>query len=216
MAPRVSDDLHERFVGWLLAGAEGDPPRDVAIHAALCPECGHWIAAQDALAGIDPGRAPLPPSRALAQAAPGWRPVVRLAAATGSLLVIGGVGALGASQLMGSQTGTTQEVLAATGTPEATARAPTGLGGKVTAGAAASQTEAASSPTSTTRRAPRPTRSASATKAATAHATSSSAVTTKRTSAPTATPRPTPAATPTDTPTPTPAATPTPTPVASL
>lgn len=210
MAPRVSDDLHERFVGWLLAGAEGDPPRDVAIHAALCPECGRWIAAQDALAGIDPGRAPLPPSRALPRA-PGWRPVVRLAAATGSLLVIGGVGALGMNQLM-AQTGTPQEVLAATGTPEATPRAPTGLGGKVTAGAAASQTEAASSPTSTTRRAPRPTRSASATKVATAHAARSVAPT--PTSASTATATPTPTATPTDTPTPSP--TPTPTPAASL
>ena len=55
------DDLHQRFEAWLLDGAGGDPPRDLAVHAALCPECAPKIAAFDALAAIDVAAAGPPP-----------------------------------------------------------------------------------------------------------------------------------------------------------
>lgn len=135
----MSDDLHERFVSWLLAGAPGDPSRDAAIHASLCADCERWIAAHDALQGIDPGRAPLPRSRGVRVAQRyGWRTAGRLAAATGSLVVIGGVATLALTQLMHAGEDPAQGVLSATGTPEATPRPATGVGGEVTASDTAS------------------------------------------------------------------------------
>ena len=62
--------LHDRFVGWLRVGAQGELARDVALHASVCPACARWIQAHDALAAIDPGRAPLPSSRPAALALP--------------------------------------------------------------------------------------------------------------------------------------------------
>jgi len=152
----MSDDLHDRFVSWLLAGALGDPPRDAAIHASLCAECGRWIAAYDALRGIDPGRAPLPRSRGVPMPQRyGWRTAGRLAAATGSLVVIGGAATLGVTQLMHAGEDPAQGVLAATGTPGATPRPATGVGGEVTAGDTASPSvTATASPNS---RSPEPT-----------------------------------------------------------
>ncbi|MEO8639235.1 MAG: hypothetical protein ABI458_04880 [Chloroflexota bacterium] len=54
------NDAHQRFRGWLTAGAEGDPPRDAAVHASVCAECGRWMAALDLLAIVDPGLASMP------------------------------------------------------------------------------------------------------------------------------------------------------------
>ena len=54
-------DPHGRFFAWLLDGGRGDPPRDLAVHAALCATCMDWVAAHDALHRIDVGKAPLPP-----------------------------------------------------------------------------------------------------------------------------------------------------------
>lgn len=69
--PAEAPDLHHRFGAWLRAGAAGDPPRDVALHAAHCPGCRRAMAATDLLLLIDTGRAPLPPSRmAVAPRAP--------------------------------------------------------------------------------------------------------------------------------------------------
>ncbi|MGH2455822.1 MAG: hypothetical protein ACRDHD_06150 [Candidatus Limnocylindria bacterium] len=57
-----SGDPHGRFGEWLIAGASDEPPRDVALHASVCPECAAQIAAFDQLTVVDTGRAPLPPS----------------------------------------------------------------------------------------------------------------------------------------------------------
>jgi hypothetical protein len=54
------NEAHQRFRDWLQAGAEGDPPRDVAVHASVCPECRRSIAALDLLAVVDPGLASMP------------------------------------------------------------------------------------------------------------------------------------------------------------
>lgn len=54
------NDAHERFQAWLTAGAEGDPPRDVAVHASVCAVCSESIAALDLLAVVDPERAAMP------------------------------------------------------------------------------------------------------------------------------------------------------------
>ena len=55
------DDLHDRFDDWLAAGAEGEPPRDLAVHASGCDACLRSLAAVDSLQAIDIGEAPLPP-----------------------------------------------------------------------------------------------------------------------------------------------------------
>ncbi len=55
-------DHHAPFESWLASGAIGDPPRDSALHATVCKRCLRLVAARDALAAIDIGRAALPPS----------------------------------------------------------------------------------------------------------------------------------------------------------
>lgn len=117
----MTDGPHERFLGWLLAGGLGDPARDLALHASVCPDCIRWVAAHDALASIDLGRAGMPP----------WRPrrprpsaalrVGRLVALTAALVLVGWGIAFGASRLLagpvaGERTG---QVLSATGSPAA-------------------------------------------------------------------------------------------------
>jgi len=117
----MTDDPHSRFQTWLLSGPQGDPARDLALHASVCPECTRWVAAQDALTAIDLGRARMPP----------WRPtrprtstvlrVARLVAVTASLVLLGWLIAFGARQLLagpvsGDQSG---QVLSATGRPGA-------------------------------------------------------------------------------------------------
>jgi hypothetical protein len=54
------NEAHRRFREWLTAGAEGDPPRDVAVHASVCAECSSWIAALDLLSVVDTGKASMP------------------------------------------------------------------------------------------------------------------------------------------------------------
>jgi len=114
----MSDDPHSRFQAWLHNGPRGDPARDQALHASVCPECMRWVAAQDALSGIDLGRARMAP----------WRPtrprpstagrVARLVAVTATLVLLGWGIAFGARQLTrpapGDQSG---QVLSATGRP---------------------------------------------------------------------------------------------------
>jgi len=116
-------DPHARFLAWLLDGAHGKPPRDLAVHAALCATCMDWVAAHDALHRIDVGRAPLPPRNPTAAARPArLRQAGRIAAAAASALLVGGAVILGASVILG-RAGNGQEpqggVLAATGSPEA-------------------------------------------------------------------------------------------------
>ena len=71
---------HQRFQDWLTAGAEGDPPRDLAVHASVCSACRQSIEALDRLAAVNTGLASCPAaptgrerSRAGAGRAPGGR-----------------------------------------------------------------------------------------------------------------------------------------------
>jgi Bacterial Ig domain len=69
-------DLHERFADWLAGGAEGDPPRDLAIHASGCMDCMRAVAALESVQAVDAGAASMPPSHAV-----GSEPLVTLGAA---------------------------------------------------------------------------------------------------------------------------------------
>jgi hypothetical protein len=90
--PAEAPDLHHRYGAWLRAGAAGDPPRDVALHAAHCPSCRRATAAMDHLLLIDTGRAPLPPSRAVM--APRGAPVgLRVFAGVAAGIVVVAAGA---------------------------------------------------------------------------------------------------------------------------
>ena len=119
-------DPHGRFLAWLLDGAQGEPPRDLAVHAALCGTCMDWAAAHDALHRIDVGRAPLPPWHpAVVKRPAGILQLGRTAAAAASVLLVGGAIALGASQILAGRAGKGSEptggVLAASGSPEPSA-----------------------------------------------------------------------------------------------
>jgi hypothetical protein len=95
------NEAHQRFHDWLTAGGEGDPPRDVAVHASVCSGCQRSIDAIDLLAGVNTGLASMP-------AEPIGREHGRLALAgrlIGATAVIIGATILGVgvSQLIGSQ-----------------------------------------------------------------------------------------------------------------
>ena len=119
-------DPHRRFGDWLASLNPADPPRDVAVHASLCPDCQRQIAALDLLAAIDPSRAGMPPSRAMAL--PRWFALPRrVASAIGGVAAVAVIGvvtwALAGSAGIGSvPAGETpaQEVLGNTGQPEMT------------------------------------------------------------------------------------------------
>jgi hypothetical protein len=51
---------HQRFQDWLTAGAEGDPPRDLAVHASVCAICQQSISALDHLSVVNTGLASMP------------------------------------------------------------------------------------------------------------------------------------------------------------
>jgi hypothetical protein len=226
----VSDDLHARFDTWLAEGAPGEPPRDAAIHASVCPECLHHSAALDALAAIDLGLAVLPPSRVSGPAIAPRRSVAWARGSIAAAVVVMAVvtGAIAAPLLGGARDGRgEQRVLDATGTPEADATSPSTVGSpsdrvpSATASATptASNTDPpASSASASTGGVPPPPVTSRPSASITPRA---SAVATPRpfTPAPTAAATPTPPApTPTPappapTPTPTPEPTPTPTPV---
>ena len=75
---RSTRDPHARFTDWLEGIGADDPPRDLAVHAAVCMDCQELIAAVDALTAIDTAMAGIPQARPLP--APGWlrRPAARL------------------------------------------------------------------------------------------------------------------------------------------
>jgi len=54
-------DSHAQLEAWLVDGAMGDPPREIAVHATLCESCTARLGAFDALAVIDVGAAGSPP-----------------------------------------------------------------------------------------------------------------------------------------------------------
>lgn len=142
-------DPHGRFLAWLLDGGQGDPPRDLAVHAALCATCMDWVAAHDALHRIDVGRAPLPPLHPSAVTRPSaLHQAVRFAAAAASMLLVAAAIVLGASQILagraGNEPGPTGGVLAASGSPEPSASAASGHTG--TPGQGLTQPPPAASP----------------------------------------------------------------------
>jgi hypothetical protein len=94
-------DSHQILDEWLVEGAVGDPPREVAVHAAVCASCARRLGAFDSLAAVDVGAAgsppPLPvPSRLVLGLA--W---ARLGTAVAGTVVAGILVVFGASQLVG-------------------------------------------------------------------------------------------------------------------
>jgi len=53
-------DHHDRFREWLLAGARGEPARDMAVHASACEGCLADVAALDGLLAVNVGAADVP------------------------------------------------------------------------------------------------------------------------------------------------------------
>lgn len=107
---------HQRFQDWLTAGAEGDPPRDLAVHASVCAACQQSIAALDELALVNTGLASMPGTPTGRERS---RLVLagRLVGATAVLFSAALLG-VGASQLIGvARPG--GEVAQATATPSA-------------------------------------------------------------------------------------------------
>lgn len=199
-----TDDQHDRFTGWLQAGAVDDPPRDAAVHAAHCVRCRAAMAALDDLLLIDLGQAPLPASRAVARnrISPVAVPPRLAAAAAAVFVVVGatawiGIGALAPGLIGGNAPPSVdQDVLGGAGAAASPTFAPS-LGG-VTSEAGrptptgtrrAQASEAAPTPTSAQPVAPTPT---------------------PPSRSPDPTRRPTPLATPTATPIPTLSPSPTP------
>lgn len=96
-------ELHELFSEWVstrgIEGA-GDPPRDLALHAAGCERCLRSATAIDTLGAIDVGAAPPPPVR-VAPADDPWRflGVARYAVAGVALVLLAGTVAIGSSWL---------------------------------------------------------------------------------------------------------------------
>ncbi|HEX6473881.1 MAG TPA: hypothetical protein VF114_02180, partial [Candidatus Limnocylindria bacterium] len=80
-------DPHLRFIEWLETNSDEDPPRDLAVHAAVCAACQQRIAALDLLTAIDPALAGIPPARPAPTR--GWLLTTGRAA-----VVVGGVAAL--------------------------------------------------------------------------------------------------------------------------
>ena len=214
----MSDDLHARFGAWMAGGALGEPPRDAALHASVCEDCLSLLAARDALAAIDTGRAALPPSRLGHRAAP--RPIVRVARmglATAGVVVLGAVLAFGASRL-----------IAGRGLSVARESAPPIAGGVLGAVGAPSASAASASPRAPTTPSAKPTPSASPTAALTPSAgepppaapppppfvsLAASASPVNPTPTPSRAPTPAPTRSPTPSPSPTASPTPSPTPV---
>ena len=125
----VDRDPHRRFAEWLETNSDEDPPRDLAVHAAVCPGCQQRIAAVDMLTEIDTALAGIPQVRPLA--AGDW---LRTAGRAGivvaavAALVAVGIGSWRLIQasdvVLGPAVASpTQAVLGGTGTPEPTASA---------------------------------------------------------------------------------------------
>jgi hypothetical protein len=215
-------DAHGRLLAWLLDGGQGEPPRDLAVHAALCATCMDWVAAHDALHRIDVGRAPLPPWHPAV--IPGHGPLIqagRYAAVAASMLLVGGAIIVGASQILAGRAGNSQEpaggVLAASGSPEPSPSA--------TSEKPSSTASPTASPSATPAQTPQPQEPPATTypvfpitgRPSATIAPSSGSPTRSPTASPAATPTQaaTPTITPTPTPTPSPVATPTETPTPS-
>jgi hypothetical protein len=123
-------DLHERFDDWLADGADGEPPRDLALHASTCDDCMRAVAVVESLQAIQVGAAELPPLRF-----GGGRPrpfrVARLAIGALAAVLLGVSIAIGASGMfspapsaVGPTESPAERVLAGAPDDEATDRSP--------------------------------------------------------------------------------------------
>jgi len=199
------NEAHRRFREWLSSGAEGDPPRDLAVHASVCDGCRQSIAAFDRLARINPGLASMP-AEPSGRERGGLAIAARLLGATAVLFSAAILG-VGVSQLIGvERNGGT--VAQATATPDQNV-----LGGTATAqpsqGAAPSSAQETLTPLGTPNPTARPHPVATPVPWHPAPTPIATAVPTPSTSA-TGLPSSTPVPTDTPTPTPTPTATPIP------
>lgn len=118
-------DLHATFAEWVATGAEGEPPRDIVLHASGCPRCLAVAAGYDALRAIDVGMAPEPPIVPARRPAPVALRAGRAFAGVASVVLIGAAIVIGTGVLRFGQ-GTN---LAAIATPTATTYAEGVLGG---------------------------------------------------------------------------------------
>jgi hypothetical protein len=215
------NEAHKRFQDWLIAGAEGDPPRDVAVHASVCAACQRSIDALDLLAGVNTGLASMP-AEPIGRERGRLAVAGRLAGATAVLFSAAILG-VGVSQLIGLSQHPNSGVAQASPTPDQNV-----LGGTATAqpsGDASAGAQVTSRETLTPLGTPIPTHphpmvtpipwlSAAPTPGASTAPSFSPVASTmpSDTPAPTAAPTDTPAPNPTPTPAPTPTDTPAPTP----
>ena len=94
-------DLHDRFDDWLAGGAEGDPPRDLAVHASGCDACLRSLAAVDSLQAIDIGAAAMPPLGMVpAAGSESLTRTLRYAVGAVAVVLLGTSVAIGASGLL--------------------------------------------------------------------------------------------------------------------
>ena len=120
------NEAHRRFHAWLIAGAEGDPPRDLAVHASVCAGCQRSIDALDLLAGVNTGLASMP-AEPIGRERGRLAVAGRLAGATAVLFSAAILG-VGGSQLIGMSRHTNGGVAQASSTPNQNV-----LGGTATA-----------------------------------------------------------------------------------
>jgi hypothetical protein len=126
------NEAHQRFHDWLTGGADGDPPRDVAVHASVCAGCRQSMEALDLLGVVNTGLAAMPVQPTGREHSP-LVMAGRLLGATAVLLIAGVLG-VGVSQLIGVSRGggpaaeliptPEQSVLAETATPRSSQPEP--------------------------------------------------------------------------------------------
>lgn len=94
-------DSHAQLEAWLVDGALGAPPREIAVHATLCESCTARLGAFDALALIDVAAAGSPPLLAAPTRLRKGVASARLATAVVGTVVAGILVVFGVSQLVG-------------------------------------------------------------------------------------------------------------------
>jgi hypothetical protein len=99
-------DSHAQLEAWLVDGAMGDPPREIAVHATLCESCTARLGAFDALALIDVAAAGSPPPQATPSRVRRGVAWARLGSAVMGTVVAGIILVFAASQLLGLATRT--------------------------------------------------------------------------------------------------------------
>jgi len=94
-------DSHHLLEAWLVDGAVGDPPRELAVHASVCESCARRLGAFDSLATIDVNAAGSPPPLAPPTRVAVGLAWARLATAVAGTIVAGILVVFGATQLAG-------------------------------------------------------------------------------------------------------------------